>query len=217
MSAVTWLSGQSVLTRRLIAIAVLIAILVTAWIGIVVPLEAMAQGQRAWLSRTRYAIARDRGLIAAQASLREKLASIAHSPLPAKLYPPGPKDTLLAAVQADVGSLLRSAGASTQTITSLPLTSDRYFERAGVRATMSLTVDQLRRLLERLRENPRLIRLEDLIVDAPQTQTGGENPPLAITMSLFGYRLAADSTLAKPIALSTEANRSPDTLIRGVR
>jgi hypothetical protein len=50
-----------------------------------------------------------------------------------------------------------------------------------------MTADQLRDIVVRLRERVPYLRVEELIVTAPQNQSPDANPILTVTMELFGY------------------------------
>jgi Tfp pilus assembly protein PilO len=158
---------------------------------VVSPLSQLYRGHQEWLVTAERSVARDRGLRSAESTLRQQLADIEHSPLLSRLYPATPTGTLATALQADVGGLLARAGLTAQSISPLPSAADAAIERAGVRIALNATIDQLSHFLALLESHPRLIRVEELIITAPQSQLPDNNPTLTATLVMSGFRVSA--------------------------
>jgi Type II secretion system (T2SS), protein M subtype b len=191
MSLSAWIVAQPLRTRRMLALLAGPLLVLTAWSLIVGPLMGLYDAHQEWLAAAEASVARDRGMRAAESRLSKQLADIEHSPLLSRLYPAGPPGTLATALQADLGGLLTGTGVSAQSISPLPVTFDGDIERAGVRVTLAFTIDQLRAFLSALESHPHLIRVDELIVTAPQSQANDHNPTLTVSMVLLGFRLRA--------------------------
>ncbi len=210
-----WILSQPLRTRRLLALLAGPAVILTLCSVILGPVIGYYESHQDWLADAEVSVARDRGLRQAEPELRKRLAEIEQSPLLTRLYPADSSRGLATAVQADVGSLLARAGATAQTITPLPSSVDEVIERAGVRVALNVTVDQLRNLIGLIESHSRLIRAEELVITAPQSQLRDHNPTLNVSMVLFGFRLRQ---ALKPAALSGTAHpgaAGPGALLRG--
>lgn len=189
MSPSSWILAQPLRTRRLLALVAGPAILLTLCSVLIGPLVGAYESHQDWLADSQVSVARDRGLEQAEPGLRKQLAEIEQSPLLSRLYPADSSRALATALQADVGSALTRAGITAQTIAPLPSTADEVIERAGVRVVLNVTIDQLRNFIGLIESHSRLIRTEELVITAPQTQMRDHNPTLSVSMVLFGFRL----------------------------
>jgi Tfp pilus assembly protein PilO len=156
---------------------------------IIEPVIQLYESHQEWLATAQASVARDRGLLLAEQDLRKQLTGIEHSPLLARLYPTDAPGALATSLQADLGGLLARAGVTAQTIAPLPSTADELIERAGVRVVLTLTIDQLRTFMGLLESHPRLIRVDELVITAPQSQLRDHNPTLNVALVLLAFRL----------------------------
>ena len=62
-----------------------------------------------------------------------------------------------------------------------------------MRFAASIRLNDLQNLLTSMSNHSHYLRVERLIVTAPQTQAPDENPPLAVTMDVFGYQHARET------------------------
>lgn len=125
-----------------------------------------------------------------QAALHQQVERMRASPLWSKFYRMPNTAAASTALHSDLSALLTSAGASVQSLTPLPSEDEPAFTRIGVRVTASLRLDDLRNLLTAMSAHVRYLRVERLVVTAPQVQVDSENPPLAVTLDVFGYQSA---------------------------
>jgi Tfp pilus assembly protein PilO len=191
VSASAWIVAQPIRTRRMIALLAVPTFILMLGLLIVSPILQLYRGHEEWLVASEKSVARDRGLRSAESTLRQQLADIDHSPLLTRLYPATPTGTLATALQADVGGLLARAGLTAQSISPLPSATDNAIERAGVRVALNATIDQLSHFLKLLESHPRLIRVDELVITAPQSQLPDHNPTLTVTLVMLGFRTSA--------------------------
>jgi hypothetical protein len=123
-----------------------------------------------------------------QAALDQQLAAMRSSPLWSKFYKAPDSTAAATALHADLSALLTSAQASVQSLTPIPSEEQAGLTRIGMRFAASIRLNDLQNLLTSMSNHSHYLRVERLIVTAPQTQAPDENPPLAVTMDVFGYQ-----------------------------
>lgn len=189
MSVSTWILAQPLRTRRALALLGGPTLALTICGFVVEHVIRVYEAHQEWLASAEASVARDRGLQQAEPDLRRQLTEIERAPLLSRLYPAGAAGALATSLQADVGGALARAGITAQAISPLPSSIDDLIERAGVRVVLTLTIDQLRTFMSLIESHARLIRVEELIITAPQSQQREHNPTLNVTIVLLGFRL----------------------------
>jgi hypothetical protein len=129
---------------------------------------------------------------AMQAALDQQIAAMRSSPLWSRFYEAPNSASAATALHADLSALLSSAQANVQSLTPIPSQEQAAFTRIGTRFAASIRLNDLQNLLTALSNHSRYLRVERVIVTAPQTQAPDENPPLAVTMDVFGYQANGD-------------------------
>lgn len=189
MSAVAWLAKQPPAQRRALALVLIpSAIAALLWAVVLWPVLTWRSTHHEWLRATQNAIARDRGLVAVEASIREQLNGVGSSGLWGKLYEVSAQSSAVTNLQADVGSLLGIARVTAQSIAPLPIAPYGAFERIGVRITASMKIDQLQQFFAAVRNHGKLIRIDGIAISAPQVQSRDQNPSLTVSADLYGYQ-----------------------------
>lgn len=125
-----------------------------------------------------------------QAALDQQLAAMRSSPLWSRFYAAPDSASAATSLHADLSALLTSAQANVQSVTPIPSEEQAAFTRVGIRFAASMRMNDLQSLLTSMGNHSRYLRVERLIVTAPQTQAPQENPPLAVTMDVYGYQLS---------------------------
>jgi hypothetical protein len=205
MSPSAWILAQPLRTRRLLALLASPALVLMVCALAIEPILQLHETHQEWLASAQDSIARDRGLRDAEEDLRKQLTEVERSPLLSRLYPADAPGSLATSLQADVGLLLARSAVAAQTISPLPSSTDDVMERAGVRVVLTLPIDKLRTFFSLLQAHTRLIRVEELVIAAPQSQMRDRNPPLTVAVVLLGYRLrqglSPHPTAAAPVGL----------------
>jgi hypothetical protein len=165
-----------------LAIALLGAVL---WM----PISYIGTSQAEWREDAIETLAAARRAPQIQAALNQQVERMRASPLWSKFYRMPNAAAASTALHSDLSALLTNAGASVQSLTPIPSEDQPVFTRIGVRATASLRLDDLRNLLTAMSAHARYLRVDRLVVTAPQVQMDSENPALAVTLDVFGYQL----------------------------
>lgn len=188
MSPVAWILKQPARQRRFLAVAVIPLAALLLWLIAIWPIVKLHDYHQERRNSAQRSIARDRGVLAVEATIREQLRTLGNSGLWSKLYETTADNSAVTVLQADVGSVLSRSQLSAQSITPLSTAVHGPFERIGVRITVSMSIDQLQQFLSAIRGHPRLIRVDGIAISAPQVQSREQNPLLTVSMDLFGYQ-----------------------------
>ena len=143
---------------------------------------------------------------ATQSALDQQIAAMRSSPLWSKFYEAPSSASAATALHADLSALLNSAQASVQSLTPIPSEEQAAFTRVGIRFAASIRLNDLQSLLTSMGNHSRYLRVERVTVTAPQTQAADENPPLAVTMDVFGYHLSDESKARGDQVLTAQVN-----------
>jgi hypothetical protein len=177
------------LLRRTLAVLLVPAAALVAWMLIAEPVAWIAGSQDQWRASVQAALADDRGHAKALPDFKARLKALPTAPVWQKFYDVSTSDGS-SLVQQDVTSLCSSIGVTTQSLVALRAQDEQSLIKHGVRLTATLTVDQLRSLAASLRNHQKYLRTERLIVEAPQVQSADQNPALNVTLDVFGYSRA---------------------------
>jgi hypothetical protein len=188
VSAATRLAALPRNTRRVVALALLVMVIVLAWLLVWLPVSTLASSQDEWRRQTAQQIAKDRGLAKSAARVREVAQSLRDAPIRARLYEAGdvPVDDQL---QNDLRAALVQSGVEPTTFKVLPGATTQGLRQHRVEFSSVLSVDQLRSLLTALEQQRHYVRVERLRVEAPAEQRSNENPHLTLLMEAKGYSL----------------------------
>lgn len=182
--------------RRLLALFVIPLILVALCVALLVPARQAWLAQQEWRQETRELLSAAAAAPELQTALERQIESVRRSHLREKFYPTDGVLGAAAMLQADVDLLMSSLQVPSRTIAPIPSTETESLVRHGVRLSASLRINQLQDLLNRISQHPRLIRVDQLTVVAPQMQSPEDNPPLAVSMDIYAYALTPDPASA---------------------
>lgn len=182
-------AGLPIASRRVVALLIvpLSALLLVA--ALWAPVAYVRGSQIEWRADAIETLSSVQQAPTVQATLDQQLAGMRSSPLWSKFYK-APNSTASTVLHADLSALLTSAQASVQSLTPIASEEQAAFTRVGIRFAASIRLNDLQNLLTSMSNHSRYLRVERLIVTAPQTQAPDENPPLAVTMDVFGYQLS---------------------------
>ena len=178
--------------RRLMALFVVPLLIVMAGVLVLLPIQHAWQAQQDWRQETKQLLSKAAAAPAQQAALERQIEAVRASQLRTKFYPAGGSMGAAALLQGDIDVLMNSVQANSRTLAPIPVSEDSAMLRYGVRVAASLRINQLQDLFNRLAQHARLLRVEQLSVVAPQMQLATENPPLAVSMDIYGYALVGD-------------------------
>lgn len=181
--------------RRIVAF-VAVPAAVTALGGmLVVAASDAVDAQRLWREQTKQLLSQAAQAPALQAAYEKQLAAVKQSAVWSKFYASGASQAG-ASLQADVATLVGGVQAGGQMLSPIPAQESSLLVRHGVRVSASLRINQLQSLLEATSRHVRFLQVEHLTIVAPHAQSPTENPPLAVTLDIYGYELARN--VSKP-------------------
>jgi hypothetical protein len=152
------------------------------------------QEQNEWRATAAHALARQRGLAAIEAAVRARLDALPKLQIWQRLYRANAQGAAVMTLQSDVNSALAASNARPQTFAPIAITETGPLRKVGLRIVASMTIDQLRAFLMQTERLAHFVRIEQLVVSAPPNQTPQTNPPLVVTMDIFGF--AVDDEMA---------------------
>lgn len=193
MSLAERLTARPSWERRTLALGFLALAALAVWAGLMTPLQGLLVSQDDWRAQVRHELAHARGKAASESALRKADAALAADPIWREFFaaPRGQDPT--AQIQRDVQNIGMATGVTVQAMTSLPRVTEGGLSGYGVRFTSSATADQLQKLMDAVRGNPRYLRVERLSISAPQLQKPDDNAALVITVEIFGYTQTPES------------------------
>lgn len=173
--------------RHLVVLVVVPLLIVLILATVVLPIAALWKSQLAWRGDAARVLAEAKQVPHVIEQLDQQRAIVEASTLKSRLYLRSGSVSSATALHGDVRALLSQAGGGAQSLTPIPARELEFFSQLGIRCTASLRVDQLRQFIESLGRHPRYLRIDRLVVAAPQSQSPDENPPLAVTMDILGF------------------------------
>lgn len=175
------------LRGRILAVALLITVLATAWLGVVVPLSDW-YGERAETIDRQTTLTRRMAQIAADLPRLRAQAATTQTAVPVTVLD-GTTDAVAgAALQQRLQQIASGLGA---TLTSTELLSGDpagAYRRIGIRIAVSSSWPVIVRLLDAIAsDTPRLL-VNDLQIQSMRASLTDADPTLNVTMVVFGFR-----------------------------
>lgn len=175
------------LRGRILAVALLITVLATAWLGVVVPLSDW-YGERAETIDRQTTLTRRMAQIAADLPRLRAQAATTQTAVPVTVLD-GTTDAVAgAALQQRLQQIASGLGA---TLTSTELLSGDpagAYRRIGIRIAVSSNWPVIVRLLDAIAsDTPRLL-VNDLQIQSMRASLTDADPTLNVTMVVFGFR-----------------------------
>lgn len=193
MTRVESLSCRPTLQRRVLAVSLLMVGVALIWGAVIEPLGWILVSQSQWRTDVRRELARARGRADSEPALRQRLEALPAARVWGKFFAVPKGQDVGALVQRDVMAVGATAGVVVQAVTSIPRVEEAGLAGYGVRFTVSMTADQVRKFMDALRGNAHYLRVERLGVTAPQLQQPDQNASLTVTMEVYGYTRDDDS------------------------
>ena len=196
-------------SRRVLALLVAPTLLVFAASVVYLPVAYLRDAQKDWRDETRSLLSQAKGAVALETQLNGQLTALQASGLWSKFYVAEKSGAAATSLQSDVSSFLGSVQVSAQSLVPIPTAQLPRFTKIGTKVTASMRIDQLRGFLAAVASHQRYLRVEQVTVVAPQTQSIAENPPLAVTLEVYGYELPGVAK-SRTDALAVLAMRAAD-------
>jgi hypothetical protein len=180
----------SQIQRRSIAIGLLGVALVLLWFGLIEPVANYFRHSADQRGADLNSLSRDRALVAQDGSTETTLTALKGSPRWARFYETQKADKAVLQMQADLREVFKAPNNPTS-MTAVPVVVEGPLTRIATKITLSLTIDQLTESLARLHSHAQLLRIEALMIQAPDYQAPDTNPTLNIQAEIVGFMATA--------------------------
>ena len=177
--------------QRALALLLLAAGVALLWVVIAGPARWLLVSQTEWRARVREDLATSRGNVALAPQLQKQLLEVRGAAVWQAFYATRDGRDAATQMQRDLTTLAAAAGVGPPTFASLSDRDQPEYLGRGVRLSASMTAAQLRAFSAALRASTHFLRVEHFSASAPQVQAKNENPPLAVTMEVYGYSQAS--------------------------
>jgi Type II secretion system (T2SS), protein M subtype b len=173
---------------RVFAFAILGLLLLLLWLAVIQPIwNSIDTGLENRGIELR-ALKRNRALLLEQSAVQAAVAGVERSPRWRNFYQTQTPEAATAQLETDLRSLFRDSNNPTS-ITAEPAISRGTLTRICVRVTLSVRVDQLADALDRLQKHEKQLRVETLIIQAPESQSPQTNPTLSVQAEISALML----------------------------
>jgi hypothetical protein len=163
--------------QRLLALGVLAATLLTAWLCVAQPILDYVNAAVEARSLSLRALRRNRALLHGRAAIETARTTVAQSPRWRNFYAGPNAEAATLQMETDLRAILRDSNNPTSMVAETPSVRGSVTQIA-VRITLAVSIDQLAAALDRIQKHPRQLRIEALTIQAPQIQTAQTNPTL---------------------------------------
>jgi hypothetical protein len=180
------MENLSVPRRRLVALLLLGAAIVSFWIAIVAPILGYYRGTSDVRAADLRSLSRDRALLALGPGIRTALSAVDQSPRWARFYDTQTPERAVLQLETDLRELLKAPN-NLISMTAQPPSTQGPLTRVRVKVTLSMPIDVLAQTLARLASHSRLLEIENLTIQAPDYQVIDTNPNLAIQAEIAGF------------------------------
>ncbi len=181
---------------RLMAVALLLAVLTFGYLFVVPPLMANYSDTRDAVEQSATMLARYNSLAARQPALEKQIEELKGRRTSREIYLAGATDALAAAeLQNRVKRIIEDQSGNLRSIQPVPGTSDSGFQRVMIRVQMSATMGALHRILHGLESAKPFLFIDNMEIGNRRSRrrkdANAEDPALLVRFDLFGYRQAA--------------------------
>ena len=172
--------------QRILAIALAGVAIAILFLGAIRPLVDYIADRSDERDSALRLLGRNLALVRQAPTIQTTLDAAAKSPRWGRFYNvPKAADATLQ-LETDLRSLIAIPNQPTSMIAESPSPLGSL-TRVSVKISLSVTIDQLSDLLGRLHQHPRLLKIESLAVQSPESQIVDTNPPLAVQAEISGF------------------------------
>jgi hypothetical protein len=184
------MANVSVVQRRVLALSLLAAVLGLGVNVMAVPViqsfRDSDDGRRFALKTLRHDLALGRS----DAAVLSAATLATSDPHATRWYAMG-KETAQTAIESDVRGLVANPAITQAAMAPMPPALVGPLTRLGVKLSLTLPIDQLAELFARLAAHPKMLVIENLMVQAPDYQAIDSNPALTVQMDVQGFMRAS--------------------------
>lgn len=176
--------------RRACAVAILVAVALIAWHGVVGPVISTWDAYNDKINRTQALLIRYRELARAEPILQRQLNHLEHEKSGTDGFLTGGNANLvLAKLQSDVKGIIESHHGQVHSVQVLPVTDESGFKKLGVRFELNASLDDFIKVAYDLETKSPALFLDN--IDIQSGEALAPNPakavPLTIRYDVYGY------------------------------
>ncbi len=203
-------AGLRPLGERLLALAILLGVLVLAYVGVVRPLLDDYRATQASIEDAREAIARFQRVAAELPARRAELAAVRQRRAASEGFLQGTNDALVAAqIQNRIKALTETARGELKSTQVLPVQEDGKYRRITVRAQMTLDLAAAQSVLYGIETGAPLLFLENLDMRARSADRRRERVPddvlLEVRFDVYGYMRGGKQAMERQSVASSRS------------
>jgi general secretion pathway protein M len=186
------MSSLSPFTRRLLALALLLAVVYLPYALVAAPILTAYAGTRAEIDAHRDLIQRYRTIAADRGALEEELAMAQRHVFPSQYYLAGENPALVAAsLQNRIKTIVESSGGKLLSTQILPSQIEQGATRIAVRVRMTGSIDALYKAFYAIESNRPALFIETVDLNARQVRARAQRDPeqseLMAGYDVYGY------------------------------
>jgi hypothetical protein len=178
--------------KRILAFGLLGMPLVAAWACVVVPIGSAIRLEAESRGIALRTLARDRALIHAAPAIEAAASAVNGSPRWRNFYAEPKTEAATLQLEMDLRSLVADPHNLTS-MTAEPPRTQGPVTGISVRVTLTMPMDELAALLDRIQKFPKQLRVTNLTIQAPDFQTPQTNPTLTIQALIAGWTIKPEA------------------------
>ena len=179
--------------QRIIAIALLAISVALVWFAVIDPIVGFAKDRSEKRQVGLRALRRDRALLTQEPKTVADLEAIDHSPRWERLYTSQKPEQAILEMETDLRKIITAPNNPTS-MTALGVVAAGPLSKIAVKVTMSMPIDQLANTLAQMQSQAKYLRVENLLIQAPDYAPAESNPTLSVQADVAGYLLAPQGT-----------------------
>lgn len=165
--------------RRAAALGLLGVLMAVVWLGIVQPVVDYMETAAVDRGISLRALKRNRALLQQSGAIQAARASVEESPRWRNFYDGPRAEAATLQLETDLRAILKDSNNPASMIAETAVAHGPV-TRIAVRVTLSMRIDQLAEALDRIQKQPHQMRVESLIIQAPDAQGAQTNPVLIV-------------------------------------
>jgi hypothetical protein len=174
--------------QRIVAIALLAISVAVVWFAVIDPIVGFAEDRSEKRQVSLRALRRDRALLTQEPKTMAALEAIDHSPRWERLYASQKPEQAILEMETDLRKIITTPNNPTSMIAH-GVVATGALSKIAVKVTMSMPIDQLADTLARIQSHAKYLRIENLLIQAPDYAPAESNPTLSIQADVAGYLL----------------------------
>jgi len=172
--------------QRILALALAALVIASLYFALLHPLITYLNERDEERAAALRLLGRNRALVQQAPQIRTALDSVARSSQWSRFFEAQKPTDATLQLETDLRTLITAPNQPTSMIAEPPA-AQGPLTRVSVKVTLSVTIDQLSDLLARCRQHPRFLKIENLVVQAPDAQVVDANPLLSVQAEISGF------------------------------